>query len=266
MMRMVESAPVGDFVEVKSRRLWYLYAGTSRPAAVFLPGAGSFGLDFFLVHERLSVRTGSLLYDRAGTGWSSDVSLPRSTDEVTDELRALLHMLEIPSPYVLVGHSLGGAYAQRYAQRFPQEVAGMLLLDPLHEEWDDYQPDHLKIAPVAPAEDAQLPDVPPQLVDQLQAILRQTMTGFPDHVRETAVARHASPDRIPTGFREGLNVLAVLEDLRNGGERPTVPITILSATGIDSQQLMFRHRRPAARTDPRQRTPLRCAYCSIPSK
>jgi len=65
------------------------------------------------------------------------------------------------------------------------------------------------------------------------------MNGFPDGVREAAVARHASPDRIPTGFREGLNVLAVLDDLRNGGQRPNVPVTILSAAGIDSQQLMF---------------------------
>jgi len=238
-MRMVESAPVGEFVEVQGRRLWCLHSGTARPAVVFLPGAGSFGLDFFLVYKQVSARTSTLLYDRAGTGWSADVSLPRSTDEVTDELRALLRVLEIPSPYLLAGHSLGGAYAQRYAQRFPHEVAGMLLLDPLHEDWDEYQPDHLKIAPVAPAEDAQLPDLPPQIVDQLQTILRQTMNGFPDGVREAAVARHASPDRIPTGFREGLNVLAVLDDLRNGGQRPNVPVTILSAAGIDSQQLMF---------------------------
>jgi pimeloyl-ACP methyl ester carboxylesterase len=236
---MIESAPVGEFVEVQDRRLWCLPSGTSRPAVVFLPGAGSFGLDFFLVHKRVSARTSSLLYDRAGTGWSVDVSLPRSTDEVTDELRALLHVLGIPSPYLLVGHSLGGAYAQRYAQRFPDEVAGLLLLDPLHEDWDDYQPEHLKIAPVAPSDDAQLPDLPPQILDQLQTILRQMMNGFPDDVKEAAVARHASPDRIPIGFREGLNVLAVLDDLRTGDQRPNVPVTILSAAGIDSQQLMF---------------------------
>jgi pimeloyl-ACP methyl ester carboxylesterase len=239
MVRMVESPPLGKFVDIQGRRLWCSHSGTARPTVVFLPGAGSFGLDFFLVHVRVSARASSLLYDRAGTGWSTNVRLPRSTDEVTDEVRALLQALKLRSPYLLVGHSLGGAYAQRYAQRFPHEVAGMLLLDPLHEDSDNYQPDHLKIAPVAPAEDAQLPDLPPEIVDQLQMILRQAMTGFPDDVKEAAVARHASPERIPTGFREGLNVLTVLDELRNGGQRPNVPVTILSAAGIDSQQLMF---------------------------
>jgi len=43
---------------------------------------------------------------------------------------------QVSAPYLLVGHSLGGAYVQRYAQRFPDEAAGLLLLDPAHEDWD----------------------------------------------------------------------------------------------------------------------------------
>jgi len=239
MLRMVEPPPVGTFIDIQGRQLWYLRAGASAPAVVFVPGAGSFGLDFFLVHERVSVQATSLLYDRAGTGWSDDVSLPRSTDEVTDELRELLQMLDVPSPYLMVGHSLGGAYIQRYAQRFPGEVAGLLLLDPLHEDWDEYQPNHLKLAASVPSKDAQLPDLPPQVIDQLRVMLRETLAGFPEPVREAVVARHVSADRIPTGFREGLNALAILDDLRGGALRPDVPVTILSATGIDAQQLMF---------------------------
>ena len=238
-MRIVESPPAGQFINIQDQRLWYLRAGSSAPAVVFVPGAGSFGLDFLLVHEQVSRHATSLLYDRAGTGWSDDVALPRSTDEVTDELRDLLHTLEVPHPYVLVGHSLGGAYVQRYAQRFPSDVAGLLLLDPLHEDWDEYQPAHLQLAATTPSHDVQLPNLPPQIVDQLRAMLWQTMSGFPEPVREAVVALHASAERLPTGFREGLNVLSVLDDLRSGGQRPEMPMIILSATGIDTQQLMF---------------------------
>jgi pimeloyl-ACP methyl ester carboxylesterase len=103
--------------------LWTLREGTGGPAAVFLPGGGSLGLDFLLVHERVARRTTSVLYDRASTGWSDDVDLPRPADAVVDELRALLAAMGVPAPYLLVGHSLGGLYAQRYAQRFPGEVA-----------------------------------------------------------------------------------------------------------------------------------------------
>src|SRR5699024_9491506 len=55
--------------------------------------------------------------------------------DVTDELRNVLHAAGVPAPYLFVGHSLGGIYAQRYAQRFPGEVAGMVLLEPPHEDF-----------------------------------------------------------------------------------------------------------------------------------
>ena len=238
MMRTMDAPPIGGYLEVNGRRLWLMRSGHGDPTTVFAPGAGSFGLDFLLAHQFVSEQTTSLLYDRAGTGWSEDVKLPRSIDEATDELRDLLEVLSLPGPYLLVGHSLGGAYVQRYAQRFPESVAGLLLLDPLHEDWDEYMPQHLKLATTA-GDDATMPDLPAQIIDQLRAMLLDALAGYPEPIRGAIVAQHASPARLATGLHEGLNVLAVLEDLRRGGPRPNVPVTILSATGIDAQQLMF---------------------------
>lgn len=238
MMRTVDLPSLGHLVDVNGRRLWTHRSGSGGPTVVFAPGAGSFALDFLLAHERVAELTTSVLYDRAGTGWSDDVELPRSLDEVTDELRGLLRILDVPTPYLLVGHSLGGAYVQRYAQRFPDDVAGLLLLDPLHEDWDEYMPPHLKIAANIPDE-PQMPDLPQEFLDQLRAMLLDTLAAFPQPLRDTIVAKHASPERLPTGFREGQNVLAVLDDLRHGGARPDVPLTILSASGIDALQTMF---------------------------
>ena len=234
----MDAPPLGGYLEVNGRRLWLMRSGHGDPTTVFVPGAGSFGLDFLLAHQFVSEQTTSLLYDRAGTGWSEDVKLPRSIDEATDELRDLLEVLSLPGPYLLVGHSLGGAYVQRYAQRFPKSVAGLLLLDPLHEDWDEYMPQHLQLATTA-SDDATMPDLPAQIMDQLRAMLLEALAGFPEPIRGAIVARHASFARLATGLHEGLNVLAVLEDLRRGGPRPNVPVTILSATGIDAQQLMF---------------------------
>lgn len=234
----MDAPPLGGFAEVNGRQLWFLHSGDGGPATVFIPGAGSFGLDFLLAHQFVSEQTTSLLYDRAGTGWSEDVKLPRSIDEVIDELCDLLDALALPGPYLLVGHSLGGAYAQRYAQQLPENVAGLLLLDPLHEDWDEYMPQHLKLAATA-RDDATMPDLSDQILNQLRAMLLDTLADFPEPIRDAIVAKHASPERLETGLREGLNVLAVLEELRRGGPRPNVPITILSASGIDSQQLMF---------------------------
>lgn len=234
-MRIIGRAPLGGFVEVDGKRLWHLQSGTGCPAVVFLPGAGSFGLDFFLVHQLVAEQTTSLLYDRAGTGWSDDATLPRSLDEVTDELRQLLDALAVRAPLLLVGHSLGGAYAQRYAQRFPHDVAGLLLLDPLHEDWDDYMPPHLKLAANV-SDGSVMPELPAEVVDQLRMVMLDWMAGFPGPLREAVVDRHASADRLLTGFREGVNVLSILDELRTGGPRPDIPATILSATGTDDMQ------------------------------
>jgi pimeloyl-ACP methyl ester carboxylesterase len=103
-----------------------LYAsGTGGPVVVFLPGGGMTGLGYLYLHEQASRFTTSVLYDRAGTGWSDQAALPRSATEVTDELRSRLRVAGVPAPYVFVGHSLGGIYARRFAQRFPADVAGL---------------------------------------------------------------------------------------------------------------------------------------------
>ena len=68
-------------------------------------------------------------YDRAGQGWSDDVSGPQDGLAVAADLHTVLERAHESGPYVLVGHSAGGSYAMIYAARYPDEVAGMVLLD-----------------------------------------------------------------------------------------------------------------------------------------
>ena len=68
-------------------------------------------------------------YDRAGQGWSDDVASPQDGVAAAEDLHALLAAAGEEGPYVLVGHSIGGPYAMTYAARYPDQVAGMVLLD-----------------------------------------------------------------------------------------------------------------------------------------
>jgi pimeloyl-ACP methyl ester carboxylesterase len=68
-------------------------------------------------------------YDPAGFGWSDDAPRPQDSLAVTADLNRLLAVSGEPGPYVLVGHSVGGVHAMTYAARYPQQVAGMVLLD-----------------------------------------------------------------------------------------------------------------------------------------
>src|SRR5215831_15587779 len=113
--------PVGSLLRVGKRRLFVHRLGDGRPV-VFLPGAGAVGLDYFIVQQGIARHATCILYDRAGTGFSARVKLPRTAGQVIDELRELMKAVKLPGPYILVGHSLGGLYARRYAQLFPDEV------------------------------------------------------------------------------------------------------------------------------------------------
>ncbi|MEU3622791.1 hypothetical protein BS329_09700 [Amycolatopsis coloradensis] len=230
---------LGQHVDVDGHQLWFHRSGTGSPAVVFLAGAGAIGLDYLLAHDRIAEFTTSIIYDRAGTGWSEDAVLPRSLDEVNDELRALLRAVDVPPPYVLVGHSLGGAYAQRYTQRFPDEVAALLQLEPLHPDYDDYMPEHLKLSANNTADMAL-----PELTDDLVALARVQfesgmLDAFPDGIRGQLIDKHASPERLLTGVREGANVQALFDELRAGSPLPDVPLIVLSGTAIGAEQTMF---------------------------
>src|SRR5580692_7240056 len=112
----------GRRYKIAGRRLLLHRSGEGGPAVVFLPGAGLIGLDFMNIHHEVSRFTTSVIYDRAGTGGSEDIALPRKAADVAAELHDLLAAAGVAPPYVLVGHSLGGAYIRRYAQLYPGEV------------------------------------------------------------------------------------------------------------------------------------------------
>jgi pimeloyl-ACP methyl ester carboxylesterase len=226
--------PIGRLYNIGGQNLFFHRSGIGGPAVVFLPGGGMPGLDFLNIHNQISQFTTSVIYDRSGTGWSDQLPLPRTATEVTDELQSLLHETGVPGPYLLVGHSLGGAYAQRYAQRFPDEVAGLLLLEPSHEDFYVHMP-------------------MPTLREQLQAIpailrlllhfktfyrnmFNQMFASWPEEVREPLLDWHLknltkTMQEWPASDRSGKGKL--MTELRNGGKRPDVPLIVLVATGID---------------------------------
>ncbi|SDI18427.1 Pimeloyl-ACP methyl ester carboxylesterase [Sinosporangium album] len=228
------SPPLGRYYDVGGRRLLLHRAGSGGPAVVFLPGGGTVGLDYLNVQERAAEFTTSVLYDRAGTGWSDRADLPRTSAEVTDELREVLRAAGIPAPYLLVGHSLGGFYARHYARRFPGEVAGMVLLDPAHEDYNSSMPPELvELWNTWDADQAFPDELPDELVQLYRGMFAQEMGDWPDTVRELLLDRHVSPEWFRVGFDEAKNVEELNEELRRTGPMPDVPLIILTAMGID---------------------------------
>ena len=116
------------------RNVEHVVAGHGAPTVVFENGLGGRLQWWAKVFPVVAQETTVFAYNRAGTGTSTEASGPRDGNAITEELRRNLREKGIPPPYVLVGHSLGGLYMQFYARRYPEDVAGLVLVDSTHPE------------------------------------------------------------------------------------------------------------------------------------
>src|ERR687894_428130 len=132
--------PPGEMVDVGGHSLHINCAGRGRPAVVLDAGSGGFSAQWVRVQQQVSVTTRVCAYDRAGMGWSEMGPEPRGAERITGELHALLKGAGIEGPYVLVGHSFGGLYARTYAARYPDEAAGVVLVDSSSPKQAGHQP------------------------------------------------------------------------------------------------------------------------------
>ncbi|MGP4017828.1 alpha/beta fold hydrolase [Saccharopolyspora sp. 5N708] len=231
---MQEQPPLGRYYEVEGRRLLLHRSGSGSPAVVFLPGGGGVGLDYWNVQEKAAELTTSVVYDRTGTGWSDRVTVPLTSAEVTDELRELLRAADVPAPYVLVGHSLGGPFARHYATRFPDEVAGLVLMETDHEDYDAYMPRELTEMRAAWDPDQELPDeLPEEAVQLYRGLFARMVADWPEEIREPLVERHVSPEWIMDGYRLVPYRDRFLDEMRQAGPLPDVPLIVLTAMDID---------------------------------
>ncbi|PWW02880.1 pimeloyl-ACP methyl ester carboxylesterase [Paenibacillus cellulosilyticus] len=227
--------PIGRTYEVQGRQLLLHSEGSGGPAVVMLPGAGFVGLDYWNIQKELARYTTCVIYDRAGTGWSDSVKLPRSAGEVIDELRQLLHVSGIQAPYLLVGHSLGGIYARRYAQQYPEEVSGIVMLDPVHEGFRQ-------------APKLKLRHIPRLLFNMIRLLLHykpffrqqfaQVLSTWPIPLRDRLIDYHLRS--LLLSFRESRNLSSELyEEVVHGGDMPDVPLIVLTAMAIDPMQAVI---------------------------
>lgn len=125
------SPPFADqMISIGSHRLQARVEGTGTPAVVIDAGLADQLDNLRPLQERIAQATRVVTYNRAGYGQSEPGPLPRDAGREAAELKTLLEKLSVPGPYVLVGHSLGGLNVQVFASGYPDEVAGLILLDP----------------------------------------------------------------------------------------------------------------------------------------
>jgi pimeloyl-ACP methyl ester carboxylesterase len=215
--------PPGEMVDVGGHSLHINCVGQGSPTVLLDAGSGGFSAQWVRVQRQVSGTTRVCAYDRAGMGWSEMGPDPRDARQISSELHTLLSEDGIEGPYVLVGHSFGGMYMQTYAARYPDEVAGVALVDSSAdpdqfsqrpEGRDSYEPQKQSFAVVPllarlgvslPARlgvvrmlsklDPASPELPPQQraqIDALSPSTRQVSTSAGEFLAPTQTLRLGS--------------------------------------------------------------------------
>ena len=125
--------PPGQLVDVGGYRLHINCTGTASPTVVIVAGLGDWSTTWEgYVQPEVAKTTRVCTYDRAGMGWSEAAPLPSDAAQFAKELHTLLQNTNVPGPYVMVGHSLGGFVVRIFAHDYASEVSGVVLIDSMN--------------------------------------------------------------------------------------------------------------------------------------
>lgn len=132
-----QTPPPGRLIDVGGYRLHLDCRGTvtfGQPTIVLEAGLGESSLTWAGLMPLLSERHRVCAYDRAGYGWSESRPEAPTAAATAADLYALLQRSGEPGPFVMIGHSLGALYVRFFTHQYPEAVAGLVLIDPAHEE------------------------------------------------------------------------------------------------------------------------------------
>jgi pimeloyl-ACP methyl ester carboxylesterase len=213
----VASAASGRLIDVGGHRLYLECTGSGGPTVILQAGMGASSSSWAAIAPTVAATTAVCAYDRAGHG-RSDEAGPQDGIALATDLHTLLDRAGVPGPYVLVGHSSGGPYVRVFAARYPDQVAGMVLLDP--------QPaDAFAALPQYPGEYTMIRTVATISPSLARVGLLGPILGLPADESTVAIARGARDevDAIPS-------VLDQASALTTIGSRPLIVITAVAGS------------------------------------
>jgi pimeloyl-ACP methyl ester carboxylesterase len=212
----VAQAGAGKMIDVGGHRLYIECTGSGGPAVILQPGLGASSSSWAAIAPAVAATTTVCTYDRAGHGRSDEAAGPQDGIALATDLHTLLERAGVPGPYVLVGHSSGGPYVRVFAAQYPDEVAGMVLLDA--------QPaDAFTSLPQYPGVYSMFQTVSTLSPSLARIGLLAPLLGLPADESSAAIVRGARDE-----VRALRTVLQQSSALTNLGDRPLIVVTAVA--------------------------------------
>ena len=233
-------AAPGQLVDVGGHQLHLRCAGSGTPTVLLESGLGETGAYWGWISPAVAGETRVCVYDRAGRGWSEPVSVPQDGFAVATDLHTLLDRAHFPGPFVLVGHSSGAQYVRIFAGRYPEQVAGMVLLDGQPAEAFEGLPSYPMFYRVFHRIFAVLPTLARLGVGR---VVVQPYAELPTPAREMQRVHYASARfylSLRDEFEELPASLAQARSFQSLGDRPLVVITAAQDAQVGWQPLQDR--------------------------
>src|SRR5256712_207173 len=221
------TAMPGHMVDVGGHRLYMHCTGSGSPTVVLVSGLAETSTYWGgWIAPAVARNTTVCAYDRAGQGWSDPPASPQDGVAVATDLHTLLDRAQIPGPYVLVGHSTGGAYIRVFAARYPDQIAGMVFLDSQPNEAFTGLPDFPSQYSTIRRASALFPSLARLGVFRLANQFAPDPLPIPTRAEERAVISTANLNRIPRDeFAELPMTLTEAAALTTLGDRPLIVVT-----------------------------------------
>jgi pimeloyl-ACP methyl ester carboxylesterase len=220
------SPAAGRSYLVDGHRLYLNCVGSGSPTVVLFNGLGERTPSWAWVQAAVARETRVCTYDRAGQGWSGDAPVRQDGHELAADLHGLLSAADVPGPYVLAGHSVGGTYALVYAKDYPKETAGIALIDSASPYQFDL-PDYPGFYSLWRRVSALLPTLARAGIARLTSGLGST--GLPADARRQARAFSSEPRELRANRDEFAELPTVFDQAKTLTTLGRKPLFVLTA-------------------------------------
>ena len=212
------------WIDVGGRAIYLACLGVGEPVVVFEMDQGESGAEALNYAGKVSARTRVCYYDRPHVygGYSDPVSGARTSQDIVNDLAGMLSGAGLVSPYILAGKSFGGMNAALFAAQRPNDVVGLVLLDPLSPDRVEVETEAVEIEAIdMDASAAQLQAAPKLLSVPLVLLTTDRLPGDPAFYSQLAprlqrvrAADSGEMTRLSTRDRVSRAIIEMIEQFR----------------------------------------------------